>query len=392
MAKDANWEFILCDAASLAKLDLLDGARNKKVEFVQNRPGSLGFSISLDDSKAHKILPQATAIRAVRNGETVWSGPVYTRTIDAASNSMTISCQGWLEDLYHRIVRMGQETVINAISNVIGGANVDDIIEAILDLANSQRSGVIDGNGPINVDGTSGDPLKPLRPVRVSWGGGTLTDTFNYPEWPKFQVSYTRSQRLGEMIQQLTDVENGADIEVDPLTRELHVYYPRRSEDRENVVFGYGVAPFNLKNVTRNEDFARSCQRFNASGRTGTYMAEDEDAMDDLGVMFEEEENLSDITDSDVMLAYSGAEVVIRSRGVLTDSITLFPWSDETDHGANVPQLFVDYNIGDTVYVSATAGFFHIHNQKMRIYGATVAIDENGNENIEAVQTSPTGA
>lgn len=379
--RQINWDFFLIDTATRQKIEVLNAARDRRVELVHNRPGSLGFSIPLDDPKAAFIEKQKTAIRAVRNGIEIWSGPVYTRQLDAASNRMTVGCLGWMEDLYRRLIRVGQEMEFDEVA-------VNTIIYALLNAANKQRTGIPAQNG----DGTNGDLGTAIRPTRVSEGTATLTDTDNFPSWPEFSIEYASGVKIGDAIQQLSDIENGVDLEVDASTGALNLYYPRKGVDRPHVIFGFGKPPHNLRNMTRNEDTADSVQRFSASGTTATRFAEDLDAMDDLGIMFEEEESLSDVTDSDVLLAYAGAEVAIRSRGLITDSIDLFPRTPQQEKGENVPQLFVDYNIGDTVRVSCNQGLFQINKQKMRVYGATVSIDNEGNERIESVSTSPVGS
>lgn len=383
-----KWEYILCDALdpNLKKIGLITEARSRKLDIVHNRPGSCGFTVPLNGRWAPQIKKHSTAVKVKRNGVTIWSGPVFTRSMDAASNTMEVGCLGWLEELYARLIRPGQETSLIFNSAQVG-SEAYNIIYKLLEAANKQRTGVPQPITIINPDGTHGDPTKPLRPTRIIQGDATLTDLVNFPAWPKFSVNHQKWAVIGNSIQAVSDVENGVDLWIDPDTRELHVYYPRRGVIRQ-AFFGYGKIPNNLKNVTRQEDGRRGVQRFNVLGRYGVSVAEDEDAMNALGMMIEEQASLNDVTNGDILLAYAGAEVAVRSHGLITDTISLHPRSDDP-RAVRVPALFEDYDVGDFVHVSADKGELQFNKQQMRVYSVSLRIDEQNNEIIDSISTAP---
>lgn len=387
--RPTRYEYVLCDALdpNLKKIGIITEARNRKLEIIANRPGSCSFDVPLNGRWANKIQRHKTCVKVKRNGITIWSGPVFTRNLDAAANKMTVGCIGWLEEVYARIIRPGQDLalIFNAAQP---GSESYNIVYALLNAANKQRTGVPSPITVINVDGTHGDMSTAIRPTHVKQGTATLTDPTNYPTWPKFSVNFQAKAGIGASIQSVSDVENGVDIEVDPDTLELNVYYPRKGVVRDTH-FGFGRVPNNLKNVTRQEDGRRGVQRMMISGQNNVAVAEDTDAMDALGLMIEESESLNDVTDGNILLAYAGAEVAVRGYGLVTDSIVLFPRSN-AQSAVRIPRIFDDYYVGDYVWVSCKAGpELTFTKEKMRVFSVSMSIDENNNEIIDSMSTAP---
>lgn len=59
------------------------------------------------------------------------------------------------------------------------------------------------------------------------WDPCPVKRGFRQTSWPR-TVRYVPFQNVGEEIQRMSDVENGYDFEVDPVSRQLNVYYPMK--------------------------------------------------------------------------------------------------------------------------------------------------------------------
>jgi hypothetical protein len=203
---------------------------------------------------------------------------------------------------------------------------------------------------------------------------------------PLISRSYAKEVSVGAEIQSGSDLENGYDMRVDPLTRELDLYYPRLGQDRPEVIFAHRWGPKNVISVERATDGMRLCNRYSAGGAYGYGMAEDEQSMNDFGVMREEFSQLSDVKDINVLKAYAGAEVAIRRGSLVVHSLVPFPYAPNT----GVPRLFDEYDLGDTVRLTVReAGRLAMTRQPVRLFGLTIDVDLEGNERITSVQTSP---
>lgn len=364
-----SWVFILARSPQAGTGDLPTRigwlkARDKKVEIVQARPGSCSFNMRLTDNLAYDIEEHRTCVLCVRNKQVVWSGPVWNLNEDAESNTLTVSCLGWMQDIHHRIVRDSQTQEFNL-------ANADVMAYALLGKANAQ------------IDTMTGT----LRPTRLRQGTAFLTE--GALSYPTFSRKYERGNNIGQGVQELSDVENGYDMDVNPLTRELDLWYPRRGVVRSNIALGYRAGPRNLKNVVRNFDSVRQVNRMTTYGRDGSAVAEDPESMDYWGVMLEEEFALSDVQGTnatDILLGYAGAEVAIRKDPVPGHTLTLFP------NKKSLPVFKDDFDVGDTVKFSAKRGRMVIDRQPVRIFGVSISIDNEGREVIDNIQITPSGA
>lgn len=371
-SKIAFWEFFLSHSDDRSNIGRLR-ASSKQVNIIHNRPGSATCSMPLDHELAYQVDRWRTCIRAVRDGVERWSGPVTKINEKGAEMRLELTAEGWFEEVHKRVIRLGQELPSYA------NSPLHNIIYGLLERANKQRA----GQAGQNPDGTNGNPDRPVRPTHVVQGQAFVEAGHTIPN---FNRSLQKDQVIGAEIQALSDVENGGDIWVDPVTRELDVYYPMRGYDRPDVIFGFRIAPFNVQNAERSTDGSQLVNRFTAIGKYGGGMAEDEVSMDFYDLMSESVGSLSDVGDQDVLLAFAGAEVAIRSGGLVIYSFIPFPYTD----GSSVPLLFRDYDVGDIVRLSVDAGRFQLNRQPVRIYGATIDVDDNNIERISSLQTSPT--
>jgi hypothetical protein len=103
--------------------------------------------------------------------------------------------------------------------------------------------------------------------------------------------------------------------------------------------------------------------------------------------IWENQQSLSDITDVNVLAAFANAEVAVRSTPKIVYKILPHPYAPDHTH---VPQPFVDYRIGDVIYVTAKySPRILINKQAMRVYGISLSVGDDGAERISSLQVSP---
>ena len=89
-----------------------------------------------------------------------------------------------------------------------------------------------------------------------------------------------------------------------------------------------------------------------------------------------------------MMLAYAGAEVIVRAYGRITYGVTPFPYSPEVEGG--VPEPFIDWRVGDQVRLTAVhQPRVNIRGQAIRIFGVSLSVNENGIATFGALQVAP---
>lgn len=376
-----TWLLRLCKTAGSEPVDWIDAADNIKPTLIQNRPGSLGFSIDMGEKISGSIEQHRSEIQLVRewtigndvNREVHWSGPVWTYEEDFGNGILTVGTLGWMQDYYRRIIRGAYTDLVGAVipsqEQAYPAQAGDAITYSLLAKANAQK----DMNGTV-------------RPTRVSQGTAFITDPA-YTAFPSFVSSIQRGNIIGQKMQELSDIENGFDMNVDPVTRKLNLYYPRKASIKSNLHLAYNWGPENMDDVKRTYDAVRQTNRLGTYGRTsGTSPAivEDRVSMDYWGVMLEEEMAID--TDSpSVLLGYAGAEVAIRGNPLITDSIVV-----SSDDLESVPQYVEDFIVGDIGLYSARRGYRTLHNQPVRIFGIGATIS-NGEMTVDDFQITSSG-
>jgi hypothetical protein len=369
MPKDTpEWEWILCESPSLSnpfaplkKLGTLDSAKNRSWTPQYNRAGACGFQIRTKDPLAGAIMDKVDlgdirgtvkkCVRLRRNGIDMWSGQIWGIDGTLSGGTLTISCVGWLETLQKRILWQTADY-----SNGGNGLPTDQIIFGVMNLVDSQNAY---------------HPLL-IKPGSVT-GGMPIRNRY-----------YTLGTSLGPTIQELSDIEAGVNYSVDPVTRALNLSSWDSYTDHKDIVLGYGWGPNNLQDVTWQEDASKTCNYMGISTSLGSApVYVDDPYSQDQYNLFEENNQLTGANEN-VLVPYGVAELVIRSRPLLTYSLKPHPRT-----GTTGPSLFDDFQIGDQIYFSAVKDYVKIKKQAVRVFGATVNIDDVGNETISTLQTSP---
>jgi hypothetical protein len=369
-----NWRFILANSPPigsapgqpLIKIGELDQARNREIEFGLNRSGNAKGSLSMFDDLAYEFFtgsPKRGTIRrsiiAMRGSEHIWSGPIVTLDGSAPELIMNFNAVGWFEFLNYRELRQDLNFVGD--NPLTGQKWTDvDIAFALLDEANNQD---------------------PFRPTWISKG------IASGPRQER-ERKYTRGQKIGPLIHELSEAENGYDYEVDPITRALNIYGAGSGKgvDKPDANFGYYYGPGNLEKWGFAEDGLSTMNYMLAYGNQGVTpgLANDEVSMNAYGI-FQETANLTNVGNSDLLAAYAGTEVAIRSLPRLTYTINPFPWHPDLP----IPRIFTDFTIGDRGRLSINAGAISVFKQHIRFYGASISIPEVGTERITKLDISP---
>lgn len=360
----AEWRFILCESpdpaapnAPLVKIGELTAARGKRVEIMRNRAGSCSFTIPVWDDLAYEILDKVDlgdvrgsvrkCVRVLRNDVTKWSGPIWTINGSLPEGMLQIGCVGWLEQ--------AEYWELQADANYTTTAQ-DAIAYDVLSKYNAQ-----DAAHPANLFAGSSHGTMQAR-----------------------TRAYKRGQKVGEIWRELSNVESGFDIDVNPDTRYVDFWSWDSYIDRTNVHLGYKWGPDNIAKLAWVEDASKTVNYLTVNAIGGVpVIAPDPASTDEYG-RFEQSISLPE-TSADIATYYANAEVAIKSRPLVTYTVTPFPVNTDAD----TPALFDDFDIGDQIYFSAREGAFKVSKQAIRVFGAGISIDEEGNERIDSLSTSP---
>lgn len=352
MSANPLWKVELVHAADMRPFAVLDYPFS--LTPTLNRPGSFSMTIPLDEDVAYQVKKHSTGVLCTRNGVARWSGEVVGTSKNASATTMSLTAVGWLDQLNHRFVRADEEAGLIFVGQV-GGV----IAQALLAKVNAQ----LDSDGVV-------------RPTALGFA-----NTYDVQVRDR---SYKRSQSYGQAVQELSDVENGFDLFVDPLTRQVTTRAPDAYQDRTGVIFAYNVQGANLDDLTENDDGTSTAQRVTTVGDNGVAVSADDGAAIDAqgGFMRESWTSVSNVSEPTIIGAYANAEVVYARYGRTTYDLKVATYAD-------VPRLYDGFDLGDKVYLSADAGALQLTKQPIRVFSVTLERDDRGNEVISQVGTSP---
>lgn len=404
MSVSPQWKFLLANSNDLSHVGELKAASGRSLQLALNRAGSLSFSLPMSDDLAQYIWPITSAIKAYRRGsdnawQLIWSGMVWTIDENITGNTMQVSAVGWLQRLDKRIMRRAKDYTAN---NPATGAMWKDS-EIIFDLLADANTTLLTWDTPTSYPAGYPVPVvagsSPATPTLI--GPGVATGDFS-THGRQYKIDRL-ANILGE-FQKLTDLENGVDIEVNPATRLLNTW-AKKMTDRPNAIFGYGWGPNNVKDLSRQLDSSTVVDYMLAAGQdtsivprfADTQLSPDptqnppllgENSMKTYG-LFEEAVSLSDAKTTEILATYAGGEVLLRSSPRIVYGITPFPFTTTLGPG-RIPEPFVNYQLGDKVYLSAYyKKRVSVDKMGMRVFGITVAPDDQGNEIIQQLQIAP---
>lgn len=360
----AKYEFILCESPDpkepfqpLHKIGPLVNIQQPSYTLIRNRAGSFNFNIRTKDPMAYKILDLVDlgdvrgtvrkCVRIRRNDVDLWEGPIWTIDGNLPDGLLSIGCVGWLETLQKRILWSTLDY-----SNSGFGTPTDQIIFGLLRIVDSQ-----DLNHRLLI--------KP---------------GLTYGVMPNRNRFYVLGTQVGPTVQELSDIEDGVDYVVRPGTRDLDLYAWDHFAVRANVHLGFGTGPGNISRLTWQENAAQTCNSMVLISQGANVGPVVDVASQDQYNLFEEYVTLTSANQA-VLAPFGEAELAIRSRPMVT--YTIVP------KASTAPKLFEDFDIGDMIDFSAKQDAFKIDRQKIRVFGATVSIDTEGNETVTSLQVAP---
>jgi hypothetical protein len=383
-AANVNWRFFLCKSPvpgedptlPLKKITWLRDARDKALNVAQNRSGDVGFQFPARGKWAVELHDPANCILATRNDEDIWSGPIATLSGSSSnkfSGMMPVKAVGWLDLADYRELRedvsygatnnyshlsgavAGQGTTLPAGHTAAEGTSWNDA-EIIFDLINK-----INGYDPAHA-----------MPITPGIAVGT-----RYVR----QKSWTKGTKLSQCLRDLTDLEAGIDITVNPTTRKLDVYSWDSYTDHPEIVLGFNKPPFNCSEFSWSQDNMAIRNRMPLAGKNGaSALVQDSASMDLYGIR-EESVNLPDVGESDILLYYGGAEVAIKKA--VHRFYTVVPKQTT----AKSPQPFDDFKIGDALRTSIDFGPIQEDQRAVRAFGMALSFPDLGGEKITGLTT-----
>lgn len=349
------WKFFLADSDDLTlQKDITQEARDKQLNLSFNRAGNCTFNLPLDGDNYDHSDTNKKAVVAIKDGEWVWSGPVWTRSIDLNSEKIEVSAVGWFEILMYRLLETPRS---------YSSANYSEgqIVFDLLNLANTDH------------------------PTWITPGTNSATT-------PRSKSLETFTS-IGQAILDLSDTEDGFDIHVDPQTREMNITEWTEYADRTDVTFGYNWGSNNIANLRVEQNGGEMRNRYIVTGNSdnayvypATSSSPPSQSQIDNNLMTEvlqiTEEGLND----NFLQAVANAHGAAKEFPIVTYEMEL-----KAQGPANPYELFQDYELGDRIYFTAQkqiGGRKIIFTHSPRIFGATISIDENGRELISSLQTT----
>lgn len=342
----SDYTFELARSTDLSKIGEMTQARDRELILTHNKAGSFTATLPLDDEIAGFISEVSTCVLIKLNGVEQWSGPIWTIQ-EQTPNSIAIGAVGWLQTLEKRISKQAWGLPTLQYSAQDAGVIAFDLLTR----SNNDSSFDLD---------------------YVTPGMAELTFSRTRAYAPYISI-------LTE-ISALSSIENGYDMIVDPVTRQLNIF-KKLGQIRDQVVFDYDL---NLTGAGRNSDASKICNRMIAYSSIGAAVAEDPNSLAAFGP-FEEAVSLSDVVDISILQAYADGEVGVRSIPLDFHDFSPKQYTDLM----TVPRIFRDFNVGDIAYLDVRKGRMQIKKQPVRIFGATVSFKNNGQEQLTSIKTTP---
>lgn len=379
-----SWRFWLCRSSDLGQIaEVTANAHQKKLSLILNQPGTLSFWMHLEDPKCNAVEEHTTCIVAYRNGKAMWSGPVYkvTELSNATTNTMTVTAYGWFKNIIKRIVHTGKdwEEILAASGQSYTPLATESALELFYNVETAQFSTIAaDLITRANID----------SPTKFTVGLVPEMNALNF-KIPQFHP-------VGELINQLASIESGFDWKIDPLTRKFNMYW---NEIRGGIAGlgrdrGAGIRftyPGNCESAERTGEGEKTQNRTYAVGQYGVGKSEEVESKSKYG-LFEASENLSDVVNIDILIAYAQAQNEYLKKPFQIVSFTPKSINEADLKTTKVPRPFEDYEIGDIVYTTIEKGNrFKIgveNPQPVRVYAMDIEIDDNGRELVTGLQTT----
>jgi hypothetical protein len=192
--------------------------------------------------------------------------------------------------------------------------------------------------------------------------------------------TYQVGQNIGAAIRELSDIENGFDITVDPTSREIEFVPNTSFTDQTDIAYGYNTLPRNLDDVVVNDDGTTKANSINVQGAFIVGNTDSPTDIADVGIILEDWLSASDIKDEAIVGAYANEEIVFRVDGQMTIAAKPSP-------GAPMP--YIDYEWGDKVYISANKGRMQLDRQAARVFSGRISWNSQNEAILDELGITP---
>lgn len=416
------WDWVLCNTIDMSEITQLN-IHSRQLQDQLDSCGKATGWVHLLDPEVDAIVVHQTALRLDRDGDTVWSGPIWQATDTSAASAGSeegqdqcqITAMGWFNTLggssgqNGRLLHTGAE--FQAMMYVNGIDDTDGLMPNYA--AWQAQNGVY---VPLGIDTavelaydyvefpqtTDAAIIFDLL-ARANIDSPTLITPGNIYGSPVARnLTLQRFQNVGQEILQLINVESGVDFYIDPVTRQMNLYGPLASaspmintgmgQDRgAGILFSY---PGNCTSVNRSQDGTMTENRMEAIGQYSIGRADDIGSQQ-LNGLLEASTSLSEVVDPNILVAYAQAEVAVKAEPWTITTWTPRGITSDDNTTSGVPRPYVDFGLGDIVYSYINRGprlQVGIGSpQATRLFGWTLNIDDSGVEKLTSVMTTYQG-
>lgn len=338
--------------------DLLTGRRILDVPFVTadwsvelNAPGAVKCSLDLRDPDVQALdmrnsaTPGKSFLAAVVDGVVVEAGPIWARSFDRGTGELQLSARGLWSYFDHRTLLpdLGTLPVVDPVSGESAA------------YANSAWSSM-----------SLGTIGKRIVQQSMTWPGGDLPIVFEGDKAGTHERNYVGAELpvIGQMLQNLTEVEDGPDIEFRPRwsADRMGVEWLYRSGDprlaAQSVILLDTTVPSSPVDDLRVDDSASRMGSLGwCSGGRSADIAMVERSFDtllvDAGFPLLEivDSSRSSVKDQETLLAYA-VELARTGRKSLAQ------WSVTVHTGGDGEPLMTDFSVGDFVDIKIGGDLF----------------------------------
>ena len=340
----ADYQVLICNATT----DTVIGALTPMtLTYSETLNGAGAATITAPLNTATRTLPEAApllqSVFVLRDNVPVWGGILWGYAMDVNTNTLTLSCSGFISLLNRRRMRATVKHV---------GVDQALIVKDIVDTAQA-----ISG----------GDMLVDTSPI-VAVG---VTRDRTYYEYER--------KNIGEAIEQLSDVRDGFDFAIRPayvagvLTRRMTVTYPNTGR-QTNIVLDAG-SNVDLLSATSDATQMTTVQHVKGEGDGAAALLVTATNANLLGVypMVENLYAANDVKNTATLDDYAQRGLDLGKQPVVIPTVQL---------DGNVEPHIGSYITGDQVRVRASYGLLNI-DATYRITSWKVAVANVGSETID---------
>lgn len=376
--KQVPWRFLIGDSTGRPISWLTLAARNRTLSYRLGLPARAAFEVPSSDPNVATLHsdglpmlePQVRTLQAWRREQADDGTPIWR--LRFSGWVWQIEDAGDADNAVTRVTAFDPLQVL--LSRYTGSALAGDPATAFAN---------VDGGSIVRqlVDWTNAT----VGPTGVTTSGGVVELT------PARSVRYERKS-IGQAITELASAFNGFDVWVEPVQSyddfgvpvydgnlcRLHCY-ARKGVLQEEMVYGWGIAPHNVREARRLIDGQTRATRVIGLGAGGITSTAETPAP----LVLEALESYGDVSNQAFLDALVAEELGFRRKA--RELVTMVPQPGRS------PEPFTHLNVGDLFKVYAGPRLRGGFQGVQRCYGFDLAISEEGIEQMTAIVCSPEG-